>query len=1091
MIKHASLNLQNMVPRSRYYFILNAILLQLIFSVLINSQNLNFGHISVEDGLSNSYVNCLIQDKTGFIWFGTDDGLNRFDGYEIKIYRNNPSDSTTLANNIIWSLFEDKDGCLWIGTKGGVLDKFNPGTDEFEHFYLDSTGTEDINITFITADSGNNLWIGTYRNGLYKINRSQKSFVQWVNKSEEQQVLSANFIIGVLEDNYSNIWVSTYYGLNKFNSDSTLNPFYVVNNKLFNEPLWYLGKSLFFKNSIWIGKLNGLISFNPQNQEYHQINLPEILGLQYGNSVSSVVEEELAGEKILWVGTYSGLVRINLTTGFKERFTQKKIVPSGMLSNQINDLIIDRSGVVWIGTDNGLNFYSPKRAKFNFPVGQNVTSFNHPEIKNGNVRAISQTDNKTFWFGTEKALFGLKIKGDKSFLIRNSQMEDLNIWSMNTGINDNLWIGTYGQGLKELNLKTNQIKTWKIENPDFYSSPYYYVKSVLQDIDGMVWIGFWGGGLARLNPIDGKIEYWRYQPEIPGSLSFNDIWAIHQDKKGRVWIGTNGGGLNLYDEVTKRFKTWKVDSSEEPALSSNSIYIIYEASNYKKFDESTILWIGTSNGLNKFVISGNSENANDSKLIIENSIYTVENGLPDNSIESILEDENGNLWIGTSSGISLFNIEDEAFTNFGTADGLTRGASNSNAAIAVEEGLMLFGATTGLNVFDPKRVLRSDYSPQVVVTDFQLFNQPEDKDSPLRESIIYTKDIKLSYNQNDFSFQFASLDYNAPELIQYAYMLDEFDEDWIYCGTRRFVTYTNLDPGEYIFQVKATNSDGLWSNNITDIFIVINPPFWSTWWAYSIYGIVFIGSLYLIRSAETKRRKRKEEERLRREREAAKLREAELKAKNIEHEKELEKHKIRNRIAQDLHDEIGSNLSSISLMSELVQKDGKINQDVLAKINRIQKVARGSSQAMRDIVWLTNPSSDSIKDLISKMNEVANDMLGGIKWNFDFPNEPDNINLIPETKRNVFFIYKEALNNIVKHSGAQNVFIILRTIGDLIILKISDDGKGFDTKVGSNGNGLKNMNNRAKEIGGKLELKSNPGKGTDLQLEVNITQLRD
>ena len=244
-------------------------------------------------------------------------------------------------------------------------------------------------------------------------------------------------------------------------------------------------------------------------------------------------------------------------------------------------------------------------------------------------------------------------------------------------------------------------------------------------------------------------------------------------------------------------------------------------------------------------------------------------------------------------------------------------------------------------------------------------------------------------------------------------------------------------------------------------------------------------------NAETKRRKRKEEEKLRKEREEALLREAELKAKNIEHEKELEKHKIRNRIAQDLHDEIGSNLSSISLMSELVQKDGKINPDVLAKINRIQKVAKGSSQAMRDIVWLTNPSSDNIKDLVSKMNEVANDMLGGLKWNFNFPRDLIEITLTPEIKRNVFFIYKESLNNIVKHSGAKNVYINLSEMNDQIILKISDDGKGFNTNAVSTGNGLKNILNRAKEIGGKLELNSNPGKGTELLLEVNITQLRD
>ena len=277
----------------------------------------------------------------------------------------------------------------------------------------------------------------------------------------------------------------------------------------------------------------------------------------------------------------------------------------------------------------------------------------------------------------------------------------------------------------------------------------------------------------------------------------------------------------------------------------------------------------------------------------------------------------------------------------------------------------------------------------------------------------------------------------------------------------------------------------------TEITIIINPPFWATWWAYIIYGIIFIGSLYLIRYTELNRRKKKEQERLKRERDSAQLREAKLKAITIEQEKELEKQKIRNRIAQDLHDEIGSNLSSISLMSELIQKDGKINQEALEKINRIQKVAKESSQAMRDIVWLTNPSSDNIKDLISKMNEVANDMMGNMKWHFDFPKNLSEISLIPEIKRNLFFIYKESLNNILKHANAQNVVIDLKLIDDKMSLTIKDDGDGFDSSTVFSGNGLKNLKSRSKEINGDLNIESSLNSGTTINLSVNITQLSD
>jgi signal transduction histidine kinase/ligand-binding sensor domain-containing protein len=1087
-------------PKRKKCFSLVVFLSVTVFINYTIGQNIKLKKLSVEDGLSNSYVNCLLQDKVGFIWFGTDDGLNRYDGYEIKVYRNITEDSSSLSNNIIWSLFEDHSGNLWIGTKGGKLNRYDPFLDRFEHCDIDSNATGELTITYIFEDSNNFIWIGTYRNGLYRFDQSQNKFDHWKNNSDSKKVLSGNFVISIIEDNYKNIWIGTYDGLDKYNPDSPQNPFtqfynYSENSdNLTNNPIWYLSKSSFFNNSIWIGSLNGLIKFAPLTEKFSQITLPESSILQFGNSVSSVVEEDRTNENILWVGTYGGLVRYNLTTGEKQRFIKDKKNLSGLLSNQINELIIDNSSVVWIATDNGINIYSPKLSKFNFQSSQISFPEESSDLLNKNIRAVTQTNDQTFWFGTERGLVGLKNINGSSSLIDIPELKNLNVWSLFNGNSDNIWIGTYGQGLKELNNRTNKLKSWNVQNPAFNALAFDYVMTILQDTSRMLWIGFWGGGLARLNPLNSEIEFWRNEINNPASLSYNDVWALHQDLKGRVWIGTNGGGLDLFNnDASNSFYHWRADKKNKSSLSSNNIYTICESINGNLTTGETLLWVGTANGLNKFVIKNDFEPQNYSGLNIEIKYYTVDDGLPDNSIESILEDENGNLWIGTSSGISFFNVDKETFINFSSADGLNGSPSNSSSAFKTKDGLMLFGCTKGLNYFNPYKIAQSSYSPPVIITDFKIFNQPGDvnNSSPLRTSVFNTKEITLSYFQNDFSFQFASLDYNSPEMNRYAYMMEGFDNDWIYCGTRRFVTYTNLDPGEYVFQVKATNSDGLWSKNIAKIFIVINPPFWQTWWAYTIYVIAFIGGLYFIREIENKRRQQKEEERLRREREAALLREAKLKAVTIEQEKELEKQKIRNRISQDLHDEIGSNLSSISLMSELVQKDGKINRDVFEKIQRIHKVAKGSSQAMRDIVWLTNPSSDNIKDFVSKMNEVANDMLAGINWKFDSPEELSEIDLTPEAKRNVFLIFKEALTNIIKHSGAKNAVIRLKISDDNLLLAIKDDGKGFNADSGFGGNGLKNMRNRAKEIGGKLELKSNSGEGTKLVLEVNITQVRD
>lgn len=1056
------------------------------------AQEILFKQFTTENGLSNSYVNCVLQDRTGFIWFGTDDGLNRFDGYEVKVYRNNPDDRFSLSGNTIWAIASDHSGNILIGTQSGELNKFDPQTEKFEHWYLDSASTEEINITAVFEDSKSNIWIGTYKNGLYRFDPSHNKFENWKNSLENPNVLSSNFITSIIEDNDSNIWVSTYSGLDKFKIDGTEKLLTQIISDSQN-PIWYLSKSSFFKNKFLLCAFNGLFLFDLKDRELTELHLPENKELEFSKSVSSVVEEYFMNQKILWVGTYGGLARLNLTTGKSTRFIKTISDKSEVLSNQIHDLIVDRSGVVWIATESGLNYHSKKRSKFNFISSAVQFSKLLPELSGKNVTAITGTKDGTVWFGTDEGLLGFKNKGSNYILLKNSGLQSLNIWSLSNGSSNQLWIGTYGQGLKELNLKDNSIKSWKVDNPKFTSNAFNYIKSVLEDDDGMVWIGFWGGGLSRLNPKTSQLDHWYNEINNPSGLSYNDVWVLHKDKKGRIWIGTNGGGLNLYQgKELNDFYNWNASDKDNPALSANNIFSICEALTQNDPDKTT-LWIGTTNGLNKFVIKNDNGSSNGAELNIVINHYTIKDGLPDNAIESILEDENGNLWIGTSSGISFFNAEEERFINFTKADGSIGNSFNPNAAFKTKDGFMFFGCISGLNYFEPDRIIQSTYSPIVVITDFKVLNQPDDttENSDFKAGFFNSKKIFLSHYQNDFSFQFASLDYNAPELNEYAYMLEGFNRDWIYNGKRRFVTYTNLDPGKYVFRVKATNGDGIWSNQTAEIFIEIHPPFWKTWWAYTIYVIAFLSALAFIRAAEIKRREKKEEERLRREREEAKLREAELKAKNIEQEKELEKQKIRNRIAQDLHDEIGSNLSSISLMSELIQKDEKINSEISEKIKRIHKVAKGSTQSIRDIVWLTNPSSDSLKDIIAKMKEVADNTLGKFNLSFDCPQNIVEANLPPDTKRNIFFIYKETLNNIIKHADAKSVDIKFCIENESIYLSIKDDGKGFNTELISSGNGLKNIKSRAKEINAQLRFESSPGKGSLLELIARITQVRD
>ncbi len=1072
------------------------------------SQSILFGRLTTENGLSNNRVFAIVQDHMGFLWFGTDDGLNRFDGYDFKVYRNEPANPYSLSDNAIRSMFVDRSGYIWIGTKGGELNRYDPISDQFEQWEFEANGIKENSITSIYEDSKGDIWIGTYKEGLYKFHIDKKKFEHWVNLPDQENSLSINYVTSILEDSRNELWISTFNGLNKYNSNNTEQPFTRIYNDNKNENslsdnlIWTLQPSHFDSNIIWIGTLNGLTEFNSITGNFIRHSLPDKMQLQFGYSISSISEDIIGDEKILWIGTFGGLIKMNITGGYSERFVREDNNPFSINSNQIHALLKDKSGVLWIASDNGLNFFSHKSIKFNYPYFSNISADQYIKLFRKIINPITRTENGKMWFGTSEGLYSI----DESFFLKginrgntvniHPEMKDINIWSLAPDESDNLWIGTYGQGLKQLNPQTGKIISWEIGYKDYpLISPYKYIKSLCVSTDGMIWIGYWGGGVARLNPRSGQYKIWRNEFNTPGELSYNDVWVIHEDKLGRVWVGTNGGGLNLFeDSEDGYFHHWVEDKARSTnGLNSNSIYTIHESR--KSGNDSTILWIGTRNGLNKFVVDNNSS-IDFANLKVQIKHYSVKDGLPDNSIESIVEDDYGNLWIGTGSGISFLNDTEERFINYSVSDGLVGNEFNTGSAFKNEKGLVLLGSTNGLNVFHPDKIKNSVYQPPVHITDFLIFNQPVSpgENSPLKTNIFFAEQLELSYSQNVFSFQFAALDFNSPQSNKYSYMMEGFDNDWIYSNSRRFVTYTNLDPGEYIFKIKATNSDGIWNENIRTLKVIITPPIWATWYAYTIYVIVFISILLLIRKYEIEKRAKRVRERLRQQKEEAEIREmklkteaAELKAKTLEQEKEIEKQKIRNRIARDLHDEIGSNLSSISLLSRLLKDETGSKEEIEKGLSRIEATAKSSVISIRDIVWFINPSSDSVLELVTKMKESAENMLKDKEYIFNQSGINENIKLSPENKRALYLMYKEVLNNITKHSAANKVTIDVGIDSNYFNLTVTDNGKGFDTSKTSTGNGLRNIESRASEINADFKIESVINKGTVIKINLQIT----
>lgn len=820
-----------------------------LFATCAFSQSIYFNRLTTENGLSNNNVFDILQDKYGFLWFATDDGLNRFDGYDFKIFRNDPANENSISDNSVWTLTEDKKGNIWLGTKNGCLNRFDPLTEKFTKWKIKTDEVKENAITCIYEDSKGKIWIGTYRQGLYRLDINSGVLDHWYNKPGDKTSLSNDYISSIKEDSQGNFWISTYFGLNKFNPESHPHKFEHFirssddNNSLGGNIIWKLTQSPSDKNIIWVGTNNGLSMLQMDSETFSRIKIPNPENFQFGTSVAAVIEEISDGQKILWIESYGGLIRYDLNGNNYMRFTADKNNPQSLSSNEVHRILRDNSGVLWIATDKGLNYLSDKSTKFNNPFSDKFRIDNSSELDKKNIKAIIITYDNVIYFGTEEGLYYSIQKNGKIAISKFKKTEKLNVWSLTSDLSGNLWIGTYGSGLFKINLKNGSLQNIPMFSEWTNTQSIKFNKAVLCDNQNKIWIGYWGFGLARLDPITGKYKGWLNDPEDSLSLSYEDVWAIHQDKKGRIWIGTDGGGLNLFvEEDGGKFLRWTAEDSG--SINSNSIYSICE-SNYSQNikDTEVVLWLGTNNGLNKFTVKNSSQEKNVlTKPDVEIIHYGIEHGLSDNSIKSLIEDEKGNLWIGTSSGISFFDTQQNKFTNFSKADGVIGNDINLSSSARNKDGVIFMGSTEGLNYFYPSDIHRSEFKPTILITDFQIFNESVliGEDSPLKQSILLTKEIILSYTQNVFSFQFAALDYTSPRSIQYSYMMEGFDNDWTHSGSRRYATYTNLSPGEYIFKIKSTNSDKVWMDNISEVKVIVTPPWWQTPWAIGLYALIFV-----------------------------------------------------------------------------------------------------------------------------------------------------------------------------------------------------------------------------------------------------------
>ncbi len=798
--------------------------------VLCQVEEVRFNNYNLD--ISQQTGMCALHDSRGFMWFGTLNGLNRYDGINIKVYE---YVAGKLLANSIFSLLEDRQGDIWVGTPAGI-NRYKSNTDDFERFLFDSTNGNSLvsnNINGIIEDTDGNIWMAS--NSLLLYDREQNRITSF--ESPEAAAPRSNNIYGfVFEDSKQNLWYAYWHHLFMFDRKTRQFTAYDVigeNEPKLEQDEWHFLKMQEDKQgNLWIAVNNaGLISFR------YKEKITDCTFYSYDeNDPTSFPSKSISDILIdtknrLWVSyafNEQGLIQFDCSDKKIIHYVYNPNKRDGITENSYRSLYEDKTGRLWIGTkSNGFDVVDPYFHRFiHYKQGENLNS-----LASYNVMSFMENNSGEILIGNNN---GIEIYQPKSgsFIPFKSNLQENNFsdpQSICYDDNGNLWCGTWGMGVFVFDTTNKIIARYTKNNSRLTSN---IICSIVSDRDQNIYFATFGGGLVVYNQRNKKWTVHSHNDSDTNSISDNSLFTLYIDKQDALWIGTVGRGLDKMirdDTDSIYFKHYSYYEADNTQISGPTIQSILEDSN-------GTLWVGTNNGLNKLNKDGNTFSSLDTK-----------NGLPNSSIMGILEDDHRNLWISTLNGIAKLGLTDNKIRVYGTYDGLQSDEFSRAACYKTQSGHMLFGGTNGFNYFHPDSIHDNPNIPPIAFTDFKIFNKSVQfgSDSPLQVPINETKEITLSYNDNVFSFQFAALDFTHPELNHYAYKMEGFEEEWNYVGYQNSATYTNLDPGNYVFWVKASNNDNLWNEAGNSISIFIKPPFWKTWWFKGLSFILIIVGLLL------------------------------------------------------------------------------------------------------------------------------------------------------------------------------------------------------------------------------------------------------